>query len=170
MRLSLAVLGCLFLSSCAMTGKTIKDVPAIKAENIQVSPMSGLAKRTVSLSVIDARAEEMKTQSTELRAEVARAVTDALARENIKVQTSGANSLVLTIQDYSTGQFKEGCVKIVSHLTIPQKAKLNAEAASCFEMKHPFGFKLSADVTKAYEEALSLTFKNLDQALGKLNL
>ncbi|KHD87859.1 MAG: hypothetical protein OM95_12740 [Bdellovibrio sp. ArHS] len=167
MRLFLVVLG-FFLSSCALKGNTIKDVPAIKAENIQVSPMSGLPKRTVSLSIIDARADDMRVQSTELRSEVARAVTEALARENIQVQTPGANALVLTIQDYATGQFKEGCVKIVSSLTIPQKAKLHAEAASCFEMKHPFGFKMSADVTKAYEEALSLTFKNLDQALSKL--
>lgn len=156
------------LTSCAVTGKSIRDVPMIKSQNIQVSALSGLPKRNVSLSVVDERDD--KNQSAELRAEITRAVTEALAREGTTVTTPGANSLVLTIHNTEMGKFKEGCVKITSHLVVPQKAKLGAEASSCFETNNPFGSKMSVDISKAYEEALSLIFKNLDQGLGQLNL
>ncbi|WP_295899558.1 hypothetical protein [uncultured Bdellovibrio sp.] len=157
----------LLLSSCAITGKSIRDVPAIKSQNIQVSALSGLPKRNISLTVVDARDD--KNQSAELQTEITRAVTEALAREGTTVSTPGANDLVLTIHNTEMGKYKEGCVKITSSLTIPKKAKLGAEASSCFEMKNPFGAKMSVDITKAYEEALSLIFKNLDQGLGQLN-
>ncbi|WII71545.1 hypothetical protein QJS83_13835 [Bdellovibrio sp. 22V] len=169
MRLSL-LLSCLLLSACAMTGKSIKDVPAVDAAKIQVPPFSGLERRTLSLSIIDERKPEFKNNSEELRAELNKAITEALAKEKITVQASGANSLVVSIHDTQMNKFKEGCVRISGSLIIPKKAKLNAEASGCYELRHPFGFKMGTDITKAYEESLSLFFKNLDQALGQLHL
>ncbi|MFV8250865.1 hypothetical protein [Bdellovibrio bacteriovorus] len=164
--LSIAFLG---LSSCAMKGQSIRDVPTINSQNIQ-APLRDLPKKEVTISVVDARKEEVKAQSDELRSEVRRAVAEALERQGVAVKTPGANSLLLTIEDYQTGQFKEGCVKVSGVLTIPNKAKAKAEASSCFETKHPFGFKMGTDITKAYEEALNLLFKNLDSALSEVYL
>lgn len=157
----------LTLSACAMTGKSIRDVPAINAQNIQ-TPLRDLPQKELSLTVVDARKLELKEQTEELRAEVRRAVAESLERHGVAVKSAGANSLLLSIEDYQTDTFKEGCVKISGVLTIPNKAKAKAEAGSCFETKSPFGMKLSADISKSYEEALNLLFKNLDSALSEI--
>ncbi len=163
--LSFILLGSI-LTSCAISGKTIRDVPMINPKNIPVSALSALPKRNLSLQVIDERKD--KNQSSELLSEISRAVTEALTREGTTVSTPGANDLTLTVQEYETEKFKEGCVKIVASITIPKKAKLGAEASSCFESKSPFGQKIGANIGKAYEEALTLIFKNLDQGLAKI--
>lgn len=166
MRFLFLALSLAFLSSCVISGKTIRDVPVINDKNIQVSALSALPKRNLSLTVVDERAD--KNQSLELRNEVMRAVTEAVTREGTTVTQPGTNELNLSIHDYETDKFKEGCVKILGTLTIPKKAKLNAEATGCFESKSPFGQKIGANISKAYEEALTLIFKNLDKGLAQL--
>lgn len=155
------------LSACA-SKNTIRDVPQINPDNIQVPAMSALPKRDLSLAIVDARSGSLKNQSLELQAELERATSRALTRTGIAVTGMSPNALTLTVQDYSTEKFSEGCVKITAALVIPKKAKLGSDATSCYEMKTPGGRLMSSDITKAYEEALSLVFKNLDQALGKL--
>lgn len=158
----------LLLNACAMSGTSIRDVPRVDSQKIQVPAMSALPQRDLSLSIVDARSNEVRDQSTELRVEIERSTTEALQRTGINVKPSSNNTLVLTIQDFQTSKFKEGCVKITGSLTIPQKAKLGSEANSCFEMKSPLGFKMSSDITQAYEESLSAVFRNLDEAMGKM--
>jgi predicted small secreted protein len=154
------------LSACA--GNTIRDVPKIDSEKIQVPAMSALPKRDMALTIVDNRNAEMKNESLELQAELERAVSRALTRTGIAVTANSANALTITVQDYATEKFQEGCVKINGSLLIPKKAKLASDATSCYQMNAPGGRMMSADVKTAYEEALSLVFKNLDQALGKL--
>jgi hypothetical protein len=59
-------------------------------------------------------------------------------------------------------------VKIAGALTIPKKAKVSSDSSACFEAKSPFGQKMSADITKSYEEALTIMFKGLNQSLNQL--
>lgn len=166
MRLLVFIVAASLLTSCA--GRSIRDVPRIDSTKIQIPAMSALPKRDLSLTIVDARQMEFKNQSMELNAEVQRATQEALTRVGITVTALSTNALTLAIQDYSAGKFQEGCVKINGSLVIPQKAKLGSEATSCFEMKSPLGGRLSSDITKAYQEALSLVFKNLDEAMGKM--
>lgn len=168
MKTAFALLSLSFLLvSCATTGKSILDVPSIKSQNIQTSALSGLPKRSLSIAVLDERVD--KKNSDEMKKEVSRAVSEALTREGINVSPEGYSTLTLKIHNTEMGKHKEGCVRVSSQLTLPKKAKLGSDASSCFETRTPFGNKMSVDITKAYEEALSLAFKNLDQALGQLN-
>lgn len=155
------------LSGCA-TGNTIRDVPKINPEKIEVPAMSGLPQRDISLKIVDARNEAVKDQSLELQAELERATSRALTRNGIAVTAISNNALTITVHDFATEKFQEGCVKINGSLLIPKKGKLGADANSCYEVKTPGGRLVSSDITRAYEEALSLVFKNLDQALAKL--
>lgn len=166
-RILLAVAVSTLPLACAMKGQSIKDVPTIKSENIHAQ-LRDLPKKELSLTIVDSRKTDVRAQSETLRAEVRRAVAEALEKNGTAVLATGANNLTLTIEDYETGKFKEGCVKTSGLLLIPQKAKVKAEASACNETRNPFGSKLSADITKAYEEALSLLFKNLDSALSEV--
>lgn len=163
----LVVASASLLSACASTN-TIRDVPKIDPEKIEVPALSALPKRDINLQIVDARNASVKEQSLELQAEVERATSRALTRTGIAVTGLSNNALTITVQDYATEKFQEGCVKINGALLIPKKAKLSSDATSCYEMKTPGGRLMSSDITKAYEEALTLVFKNLDQALGKL--
>ncbi|MFS4460488.1 hypothetical protein [Bdellovibrio sp. HCB2-146] len=156
----------LLLTSCVIKGKTIRDVPALNPQKINVTQLKDLPGKTLSLAVVDSRKEDI--MSAQLRNEVTRAVTEALSREGTQVQAQSKNELVLTILDFETKDYKEGCVKIGSALTLDKKAKVNTEASSCFETKSPFGQKMGADISAAYEEALNLTFKNLNEGLSQL--
>lgn len=165
----LAIASTTLLSACATTRNTIADVPKINPERIQVPAMSALPHRDVALTIVDSRSPVVKDKSLELRSELERSTTSALTRTGINVTAISNNALTLTVQDYSTEKFAQGCVKINGTLVIPKKAKLASDASSCYEMKTPMGGRLmSADITKAYEEALSLVFKNLDEAMGKM--
>ena len=168
MRFLTLLIAASILTSCAMTGRSISDVPRIDAEKISVPAMSALPNRDMSITIVDNRQAEFRNQSMELKSEIERATQEALTRTGITVSAISTNALTLTIQDYQTQKMQEGCVKVNGSLVIPKKAKLGSEATGCFEMKTPFGGKMSADITKAYEEALSLVFKNLDEAMGKM--
>ncbi len=160
------LLSLFILSSCVIKGKTIQDVPTIQSSHISIPELPGIPGKALSVSAHDARQEP--TYSKQVRAETERAVTEALLREGFVVTPSADNQLVITIEDHQTEKFKEGCVKLKATLTIPKKAKAHADSSSCFESKNPFGPKFSADITKAYEEALSLIFKNLGLALAQV--
>lgn len=155
-------------TGCAIAGKTIHDVPQIKAENVRVPALSGLPERTMTVQVVDARTLNKKGNSFEVQTEVKRAVTQALALQGVQVKDQASSDLVITIQDHQTKDLNEGCVKMTMTLAVPQKqARMNSESSGCFEMKTPLGGKMSADITKAYEESLSLGFQRLDQGLAE---
>ncbi len=164
----LVVASASLLSACATTRNTIADVPKIDPAKIEVPAMSALPKRDLSLTIVDSRSPVVKDQSLELRSEVERSTTSALTRTGINVTAMSPNALTLTVQDHATEKYAQGCVKITGSLVIPKKAKLGSDAVSCYEMKTPGGRMMSSDITKAYEEALSLVFKNLDEAMGKM--
>lgn len=161
-------LSALLLNACAIAGRSIRDVPQINAKNIVMPRLNALPNREMTLEIVDARRPELKSQSTELQSEIQRAATEALSSVGVRVSNLSPQVLTLTIQDFSTAKFQEGCVKIKASFLIPKKAKLGSESTSCFEMRSPLGGKISADITKAYEESLSLIFKNLDEALIKI--
>lgn len=164
----LVVTSASLLSACSTTRNTIADVPKMDAEKIQIPAMSALPQRELTLKIVDSRSPVVKEKSSELRDELERTTTSALTRTGINVTGLSPNELTLTVQDYATDKFAQGCVKINGTLLIPKKAKLASDASSCYEMKTPGGRMMSADITKAYEEALSLVFKNLDEAMGKM--
>lgn len=159
-------LAALTLSSCVIKGKTIRDVPVLNSKNIHTTQLQNLPSKNVSVEVVDARKEDIF--SNQVRSELSRAVTEALTREGFKVSATGENALTLTIQDYETKEFKEGCVQVTGALMVPKKAKVSSSSGACFEAKSPFGQKMSADITKSYEEALTNMFKNLNQALDQI--
>jgi uncharacterized lipoprotein YajG len=156
----------LALSSCVIKGKTIRDVPVLNSQNIHTTQLQNLPSKNISVQVVDARKEDV--YSNQIRSELSRAVTEALTREGFKVSSSGENALVLTINDFETKEFKEGCVKIDGALTIPKKPKVSSNSSVFFEAKSPFVQMLWADITKSYEEALTNMFKNLNESLGQL--
>lgn len=156
----------LTLSSCVIKGKTIRDVPTLNSQNIHTTQLQNLPNKNISLQIVDARKEDIF--SNQVRSELSRAVTEALTREGFKVSAAGDNALTLTIQDFETKEFKEGCVQIAAALLVPKKAKVSSSSGACFEAKSPFGQKMSADITKSYEEALTNMFKNLNQALDRI--
>lgn len=162
----LILLSLIFLSACA-TNQTIRDVPTIQSENIKVPTFKGLPKRTVALNVLDRRSEGMKGNTNVVVAEVDRALSEALRSHDIAVSGTGTNELTLTITNEKLGKFNPGCVRMEASMLIPKRARLNAESSSCFETKTPFGKQIGADITKSYEEALTLILLNLDQALQK---
>ncbi len=164
---SLVVIG-LTLNGCAIAGKTIHDVPQIKTENVRMPALSGLPERNLTLRVVDDRNQNKKDNSTEVRGEVERAVKTVLATQGVTVNDNSKSDLVIHILDHQTKDLNEGCVKMTMALTVPKKqARMNSESSGCFEMKSPLGGKLSADISKAYEESLSLGFQKLDQALAE---
>lgn len=156
----------LVLAACA-SNHTIRDVPTIQSGNIKVPTFKGLPQRSISLKVVDNRNEAMKGNTNVVVAEVDRALNEALESHQIPVSAKGANEMVVTISNDQMGKFDSGCVRLDATMLIPKRAKLNAESSSCFETKTPFGKSIGADITKSYEEALSLILLNLDQALQK---
>lgn len=154
------------LSGCVIKGKTIKDVPTLNSQNIHTTQLQNLPNKNISVQVVDSRKEDI--YSNQVRSELSRAVSEALTREGFKVSATGENALTLTIQDYETKEFKEGCVQITGALMVPKKAKVSSSSSACFEAKSPFGQKMSADITKSYEEALTNMFKNLNQSLDQI--
>jgi uncharacterized lipoprotein YajG len=165
-QLLILALTSLALSSCVIKGKTIKDVPTLNSKNIHTTQLQNLPSKNISIQVVDSRKEDI--YSNQVRTELSRAVSEALTREGFNIVASGENELVLTIHDFETKEFKEGCVKIAGALTIPKKAKVSSDSSACFESKSPFGQKMSADITKSYEEALTIMFKGLNQSLNQL--
>lgn len=165
-QLLILALTSLALTACVIKGKTIRDVPVLNSKNIHTTQLQNLPSKNISVDIVDARKEDIF--SNQIRSELSRAVTEALTREGFKVSAGGENALVLTINDFETKEFKEGCVKIDGALTIPKKAKVSSNSSACFEAKSPFGQKMSADITKSYEEALTNMFKNLNESLNQL--
>ncbi|UYL08649.1 hypothetical protein B9G69_016525 [Bdellovibrio sp. SKB1291214] len=159
--------GLFTLSGCALSKGTIKDSPRLESANIKVPSMSKLKPRDMSLIIIDSRAPEFKHYSAEIKAEITRALTLALGRQNIELKGSSANVLTLTIQDYKTAEFQEGCVQLNGSLDIPKKGKANASSNSCMEFKS-FGRKVGADIGAAYENALSEVFKGIDSGMEQM--
>ncbi|MBO9668579.1 MAG: hypothetical protein J7501_17405 [Bdellovibrio sp.] len=158
----------LTLSACAnFTKGTIKDSPHLNSQEIEIPPMNRLQPRDMALTIVDNRAPEYKQYSEEIKAEIYRAISLAAGRQNIQLKTNSSNTLVLTIQDYKTEEFQQGCVKLAGVLTV-SKGKVNANSNSCMEFKNPFGFKVGSDIGQAYQMALTLIFKNLDAGLEQL--
>lgn len=157
------------LVGCAnLTKGTIKDSVVLNSKEIAIPAMKKLSPREIALTVVDERAPEFKEHSAEMKAEIYRALSLALGNQGIALKTDAKNALTLTIQDFKTDKFQEGCVKLNASLNIPNKGKANSTSNSCLEYKNPFGLKVGSDIGKAYEEALTLAFKNLDAGLEQL--
>ncbi len=159
--------GLFTLSGCALSKGTIKDSPRLESSNITIPPMNKLKPHSMSLNIVDNRAPEFRQYSAEIKAEITRALTLALGRQMIELKSGSPNALTLTIQDYKTAEFQEGCVQLLGSLEIPKKGKANASAYSCMEFKS-FGRKVGADIGAAYENALSEVFKGLDSGLEQI--
>ncbi|WP_413582745.1 hypothetical protein [Bdellovibrio sp. HCB288] len=158
--------GLLVLSGCVSKG-TIKDSPRLESTKVIVPPMERLNPREMSLNIVDNRAPEFRNHTAEITAEVTRVLTLALGRQNIALKSNAANQLTLTIQDYKTAEFQEGCVLLTGSLDIPKKGKANASSNSCMEFKS-FGRKVGSDIAAAYENALSEVFKGLNSGLEQM--
>ncbi|MEK2689103.1 hypothetical protein [Bdellovibrio sp. GT3] len=158
--------GLIALSGCVSKG-TIKDSPRLESTKIVVPPMERLTPREMSLNIVDNRAPEYKNHSAEISAELTRVLTLALGRQNIALKSNAANQMTLTIQDYKTAEFQEGCVLLTGSLDIPKKGKANASANSCMEFKS-FGRKVGSDIGAAYENALSEVFKGINSGLEQM--
>ncbi|WP_413292485.1 hypothetical protein ACLSU7_13850 [Bdellovibrio sp. HCB185ZH] len=159
--------GLFTLSGCALSKGTIKDSPRLESSNITIPPMSKLNPKAMSLNILDNRAPEFRQYSAEIKAEITRALTLALGRQNIELKAGAPNALTLTIQDYKTAEFQEGCVQLVGSLDIPKKGKANASAYSCMEFKS-FGRKVGADIGAAYENALTEVFKGINSGMEQI--
>ncbi|MNK15798.1 hypothetical protein D3C87_339490 [compost metagenome] len=160
----------LMLSGCASRGLTIRDVPTIQAANIKVPTFRGLPQKSLSIEVVDMRSDDLKGNSAVVVAEVDRALVSALNSNQVPVSPTGANALVLSIHNGPVGAYEQGCVKLEASLNVPKRANLKAQSSACFESKLPFGKKVvGTDISKAYEEALTLILLNLDQALQKMS-
>ncbi|WP_413576061.1 hypothetical protein ACLVWU_16885 [Bdellovibrio sp. HCB290] len=158
--------GLFIVSGCVSKG-TIKDSPRLESNRVVIPPMEKLNPREMSLNIVDNRAPEFKNHSAEISAELTRVLTLALGRQNIALKSNAPNQLTLTIQDYKTAEFQEGCVLLNGSLDIPKKGKANASANSCMEFKS-FGRKVGADIGAAYENALSEVFKGLNSGLEQM--
>ncbi|WP_413558860.1 hypothetical protein [Bdellovibrio sp. HCB209] len=156
----------LTLSGCALSKGTIKDSPRLESSNIQIPPMSKLTPREMSLVFVDNRAPEFRQYSAEIKAEVTRALTLALGRQNIELKSNAPNVLTLAVQDFKTEKFQEGCVQLNATLAV-KKGKANASSNSCMEF-NTFGRKVGADIGAAYEAALTEVFKGLDSGLEQM--
>lgn len=168
MKTSLLVI-CLSLIGCAsMNEFTIRDAPSINTENIHVPQLDNISPRQVNLTVTDNRAPEFKKNSDAVIVELRRAVISLIDEKNIAVKPNAPNSLNINIQDHKTADYQEGCVKLTAVLFLQKKGKVHADAFSCFEYKHPLGYNLNSDISKAYEAALQALLDQLDKGLLQL--
>lgn len=159
----------LILSSCAAKKtKTISDVPEINTEKIQMAAFPFTGSTDVQLTLVDQRAPQFKQNSSAVLEELERAVTELLNKQGLQLQKTSNNKITLTVSDYQTGRYQQGCVNLGSTFEVHKKGKVSSQANACMEYTHVLG-RLRSDINSAYELALESLFKEMRLGLERLH-